>query len=150
MTAREYIYVPSDGTRERPLSAREASSQKIIEDNTTQVRMAGLLSQRGIEVPLWVVDGGYMIYGNNAQAQMVSRFAGHDLYPSSEQATQSVLEPANDGASVITNIFGSVAERIGVRMVTQNFNVAANDTDREVVYGKKPNVRGSYMQYNAA
>ncbi len=143
MTAIEYIFVPDNGTTERSLSGREATSQQIIDDFAKQTRMTELLCQRSIEVPLWVVQGGYMIHGNMGQARVVSRLADENIIPSSAASAQKA-EPVQH----ISSMFGDVAIRIPLRA---NFEMAVGEP-RVIPFGRKPNIRGSYgaMQMDMA
>ena len=139
MTATEYIYVPDNGTAERSLSAREAASQKIVDDQTKEFRMTELLDQRGIAVPLWVVEGGYMIRGNTSQARVVSRLASENIIPSASE------QPAQQTAPVehITATFDNAAVRAVRARLSENFKMAAGES-RIVPFGRKPSIRGTY------
>ncbi len=137
MTAIEYIFVPDRGiSQERSLSGREAASQTIIDDSAKQTRMTELLGQRSIEVPLWVVQGGYMIHGNMGQARVVSRLADENMIPSSAAQTAQQAQPVQH----ISDMFGDAAIKIRLRTP---FEMAVGEP-RVISFGKKPNIRGSY------
>ena len=147
MPASGYIFVPNDGSFEKPLSAAEVKSFKHIDDHDAilQTRFSELLHQRNINVPFWLGDKGVMIYGTGQQARAVSHIVEGlpNLAPSKNSAHMSGAD--NDNRPHISGVFGDAAERYKIQRPSASFNMAAKDEPKLRSFTRsRPSIRGNY------
>lgn len=150
MPAPAYIFVPNDGSFEKPLSSSEVKSFKQIDDQDAilQTRFSDLLHQRNINVPFWLSDKGVMILGSAQQAHAVSNIVegltnlAPGMYAHGEKRA---IVADNDNKPHISAVFGDAAQGAKIDRPSAAFNVAAQDEMKARTFApSRPSIHGRH------